>query len=81
MKGCFHGMAIKEQWKLCGSAPTRERLEKDINAVWFYGSTGFRIMDDGTLFNIIHNRTIEGYRIIQKKGRWRFERMIKKEAV
>lgn len=56
---------------LTGSAGSKEDLEKMINE-YFY-STNFRITDDGKIYNIKNQKFLDGYRVIQKRGRWRFE--------
>lgn len=56
---------------LIGSAGSKEDLEKMINE--YYYSTNYRITDDGKIYNIKTQKLLEGVRVIQKRGRWRFE--------
>lgn len=59
--------------KLIGSAGSKEDLKKMINE--YYYSTNFRITDDGKIYNIKNQEFLDGVRVIQKRGRWRFERL------
>lgn len=56
---------------LIGSAGSKEDLEKMINECFY--STNFHITDDGKIYNIKKQKFLDGYRVIQKRGRWRFE--------
>lgn len=54
------------------SAGTKEDLEQMINE-YFY-SCNYQINDDGTIYNKLKNSILDGYKVIEKRGRWRFER-------
>ena len=58
---------------LIGSAVSKEQLEKAIND--YYYSKNYVIMDDGTVHNTTTKKTLDDVRAIQKKNRWRFERI------
>lgn len=53
------------------SAGSREQLETMINK-YFY-SENYVIMDDLTVYNRKLCRALDGYKVIEKRGRWRFE--------
>ena len=59
------------KYKLLASAPTRERIEEIINK--FHFTTNLRVMDSGEIRNVKTGKTLEGVRVIEKKGRYRFE--------
>lgn len=56
---------------LIGSAGSKEDLEKMINE-YFY-STNYRIAEDGKIYNIKNQKFLDRHRVVQKRGRWRFE--------
>ena len=58
---------------LIGSAGSKESLEKIINNYLF--STNWIIKDNLDLYNTKLEKISSCYRIIQKKNRWRFERI------
>lgn len=56
--------------KLICSAPTRPMLEKMIND--YYYSDAYRIQDDGAVFHTRRGAVLDGVKVEQKRGRWRF---------
>jgi hypothetical protein len=62
-----------DKWHLIGSAPTKEQLEKGIND--YYYSKDYTITEQGEVYSTIRGKALDGVRVIQKKGRWRFERI------
>jgi len=57
---------------LIASAPTKEKLEDMINR--FFYSEYWIITEDNRLYNTKLNRYGDNFLIVNKKGRWRFER-------
>ena len=54
------------------SAGRKEDLTAMING-YFY-SKNYIITDDGKIFNTVKEKTIDGWKVVQKNGRWRVER-------
>jgi hypothetical protein len=61
--------------KLLSTSDTKEGLEKTINA-YFY-SKNYVICDDKQIYNNLKKAYLEGYVVIIKNNRWRFERVYK----
>lgn len=56
---------------LIGSAGSREDLEQMINEKFY--TTNIIITDDMRVYNKKLDRYLDGYRIVQKRNRWRWE--------
>lgn len=54
------------------SAATKEELENQINKYFF--SKNYTITDNMEVFNKVKNKVLDGFKVIIKKDRWRFER-------
>lgn len=53
------------------SAGSREQLETMINN--YFHSENCAILDDGTVYNRKLCKVLDSYRVVEKRGRWRFE--------
>ncbi len=53
------------------SAGSKEDLTEMVNQ-YFY-SKNYIITDDGKIFNTAKEKAINGFRVVQKRGRWRVE--------
>lgn len=61
--------------KLLSTSDTKEGLEKTING-YFY-SENYVICEDNRIYNNIKKSYLEGYVVLTKNNRWRFERVYK----
>ncbi len=61
-----------KKYKLVGSAPSKERLNELINNYFF---SDIKIVDLNEKLAVLYNSNgmINGYRVIEKKGRFRLE--------
>ena len=53
------------------SAGSREQLESMINK--YFHSENYVIMEDGTVYNRKLCKVLDSYKVVNKRGRWRFE--------
>lgn len=58
---------------LIASAGTKEDLEKMINKYYF--STNYMITENNEVFNTKKDKVLDGVKVENKKGRWRFIRI------
>lgn len=56
---------------LIGSAGSKEDLERMINDHFY--SNNYKITDDGKIYNKSRDIVLDGFKVVQKRGRWRFE--------
>lgn len=55
------------------SASSKKDLTAMINE--YYYSKNYIITDDGKIFNTVKENILDGLQVIQKRGRWRVERV------
>lgn len=58
---------------LIASAGTKEDLEEMINKYYF--STNYMITENNEVFNTKKDKVLDGVKVENKKGRWRFIRI------
>lgn len=69
----FQGEAKQSPPKMLGSAGSQEQLKALVEKYFYSSNISFVASDDGSF--AVHNAKgkIEGFRVVEKKGRWRFE--------
>ena len=62
---------MAKKYRLLARSPTLEDIEKCINE--FYFSENYEVSEDGVVRNKKTGKVLDDVRVIEKKGRFRFE--------